>query len=172
MRSHCADESTLIEQVQPTLRPLRVGVHTARSRQCGQLITGNAPRARHMPPTVAATEPNGSVCAMSIDLENLTASFGLVRREFRDVHAAVSHLDASMAAARHVAGPSARDLITRVAVCHVVGRQKTKAATAMAAEYYHNDPTVLKALASPGMIGRCAPVRPRSGRSCQAKPRL
>jgi hypothetical protein len=30
---------------------------------------------------------------MSTDLENLTASFGLVRREFRDVHAVVSRLD-------------------------------------------------------------------------------
>jgi hypothetical protein len=27
---------------------------------------------------------------MSADLENLTASFGLVRREFRDVHAVAS----------------------------------------------------------------------------------
>ena len=30
---------------------------------------------------------------MSTDLENLTANFGLVRREFRDVHAVVSRLD-------------------------------------------------------------------------------
>jgi hypothetical protein len=33
---------------------------------------------------------------MSTDLENLTASFGLVKREFRDVHSVVSRMDHQM----------------------------------------------------------------------------
>ena len=49
---------------------------------------------------------------MSTDLENITASFGLVRREFRDVHAIVSRLDTSIAVARG-AIPSPRDLLAR-----------------------------------------------------------
>jgi hypothetical protein len=42
---------------------------------------------------------------MSTDLENLTASFGLVRREFRDVHAVVSRLDTQV---RRLVEPRAR----------------------------------------------------------------
>ena len=50
---------------------------------------------------------------MSTDLENITASFGLVRREFRDVHAVV-RLDTQVrrlvepAAIHRPAGPVAR----------------------------------------------------------------
>jgi hypothetical protein len=42
---------------------------------------------------------------MSTDLENITASFGLVRREFKDVHAVVSRLDTQV---RRLAEPRAR----------------------------------------------------------------
>ena len=87
------------------------------------------------------------------DLETLTASFGLLKREFRDAHAVLSRLDAGMATA-HRAQPSPRDLLARVIACHVTGRHKTRAAAAVAAEHYGNDAAVLKALASPGRIGK------------------
>ncbi len=45
-----------------------------------------------MPRTVSGDRAEGE-CMCHVDLENLTASFGLVRREFRDVHAVVSRLD-------------------------------------------------------------------------------
>jgi hypothetical protein len=41
---------------------------------------------------------------MSTDLENITASFGLVRREFKDVHVVVSRLDTQV---RRLAQPRA-----------------------------------------------------------------
>jgi hypothetical protein len=42
---------------------------------------------------------------MSTDLENLTVSFGLAHREFRDVHAVVSRLDHQV---RRLVEPAAR----------------------------------------------------------------
>ena len=89
------------------------------------------------------------------DLENLTASIGLLNREFRDVHSMVSRLDASMATARR-APPSPQRLLCRVAVCHILGRRKARSAAAAASEIYSNDPAVLKALAAPGLIGKAA----------------
>ena len=74
---------------------------------------------------------------MSTDLENITVSFGLVRREFRDVHAIVSRLDTSIAVARG-AIPSPRDLLARTLACHALGRHKSRPAAAVAAELYSN----------------------------------
>ena len=63
-----------------------------------RLINGPHPEQSICPETVAATSRTG-VYAMN-DLENLTANFGLLRREFKDAHAILSRLDASMAAGR------------------------------------------------------------------------
>ena len=50
------------------------------------------------------------------DLENLTASFGLLKREFRDVHSMVSRLDVSMATARRAPPSPQRPARSRLPV--------------------------------------------------------
>jgi hypothetical protein len=47
-------------------------------------------------------------------------------------------------------------MLARTLACHVVGRARTKPAAAIAAEVYGNDPTLLQALAAPGMVGKAA----------------
>ena len=58
---------------------------------------------------------------MSTDLENITTSFGLVRREFRDVHAVVSRLDHQV---RRLIEPAAihrpGGLVARYAACKLI----------------------------------------------------
>jgi hypothetical protein len=48
-----------------------------------------------MPPNSSGNRAERE-CMCHVDLENLTASFGLVRREFRDVHAIASRLDTQL----------------------------------------------------------------------------
>ncbi len=65
---------------------------------------------------------------MSTDLENLTASFGLVKREFRDVHSVVSRMDHQM---RRLFEPRARScpggLVARFAAVELLAPAETPA---------------------------------------------
>jgi hypothetical protein len=64
---------------------------------------------------------------MSTDLENITASFGLVRREFKGVHAVVSRLDTQV---RRLAEPRARPRPgwRGLAACHLAHKEKRRPA--------------------------------------------
>src|SRR5688572_21520643 len=87
------------------------------SRPCVHSASAYTPDARDNAPADHRTAPRAKACqqpqtrrcaegvAMSTDLENITASFGLVRREFKDVHAVVSRLDTQV---RRLAEPRAR----------------------------------------------------------------
>ena len=55
-----------------------------------------------------------------------------LKRSISDIQSKIASLDFSvMAASRRAASPSPRDLITRVATCYLLGRQKTKANVAL-----------------------------------------
>jgi hypothetical protein len=77
---------------------------------------------------------------MSTDLENLTASFGLVRREFRDAHAVVSRLDTQM---RRLVEPRALPrpggLVARFAAVGLIARAEKRNGEAVAKQYFPDD---------------------------------
>jgi len=63
---------------------------------------------------------------MSTDLENLTANFGLLKHEFRDVHAVVSRLDTQV---RRLVEPVAihrpAGLVARYAACTLIASRQS-----------------------------------------------
>ena len=77
---------------------------------------------------------------MSTDLENITASFGLVRREFRDVHAVVSRLDHQL---RRLIEPAAihrpAGLVARYATCKLIALKEKRSAEAIAKQHFAAD---------------------------------
>lgn len=77
---------------------------------------------------------------MSTDLENITASFGLVRREFRDVHAVVSWLDHQV---RRLVESAAihrpADLVARYAACKLIPIKEKRTPEAIAKQHFAAD---------------------------------
>jgi hypothetical protein len=77
---------------------------------------------------------------MSTDLENITASFGLVRREFKDVHAVVSRLDTQV---RRLAQPRARPrpggLVARLAACHLIAHKEKRRPAGVCRQHFAVD---------------------------------
>jgi hypothetical protein len=77
---------------------------------------------------------------MSTDLESITASFGLVRREFRDVHAVVSRLDHQV---RRLVEPVAihrpAGLVARHAACKLIALKEKRWAEAIAKQHFADD---------------------------------
>jgi hypothetical protein len=91
---------------------------------------------------------------MSTDLS--PDNIGLLKRQLRDVHAVVSNIDHRSRAPRPGAHTSPKSMLSRVLACHLLGRRKSTSAARIVSETYGNDPDVLRALASPGMIGKSA----------------
>ena len=89
---------------------------------------------------------------MSTDLENLTASFGLVRREFRDVHAVVSRLDNQV---RRLVEPAAirrpGGLVARLAACQLLAHTEKRRPEVVAKHWPHD--AELRAAVTPAMTG-------------------
>jgi hypothetical protein len=77
---------------------------------------------------------------MSTDLENIIASFGLVRREFKDVHAVVSRLDIQV---RRLAQPRARPrpggLVARLAACHLIAHKEKRRPAGVCRQHFAVD---------------------------------
>jgi hypothetical protein len=77
---------------------------------------------------------------MSTNFENLTASFGLVRREFRDVHAVVSRLDTQV---RRLVEPQARPrpggLVARFAACQLIAQSEKRRPADVAKQHFADD---------------------------------
>jgi hypothetical protein len=80
---------------------------------------------------------------------------GLLRREFRDVHAIVSNIDRRSRQPSH-AGSSPRAILVRVACCHALAARHKSVAARIAAEVFGNDRAVLDGLAVPGAITKAA----------------
>jgi hypothetical protein len=90
-------------------------------------------------------------CAMN----DISSDIGLLRREVRDVRGIVANLDNRSRKAESAA-IHPQQLLARTLTCHAIGRQRARPAAAVAAETYGNDPALLKALASPGLVGKAA----------------
>lgn len=77
---------------------------------------------------------------MSTDLENLTANFGLLKREFRDVHAVVSRLDTQV---RRLVEPVAihrpAGLVGRYAACTLIALKAKRSPEAIATQHFAAD---------------------------------
>jgi hypothetical protein len=77
---------------------------------------------------------------MSTDLENITASFGLVRRELKDVHAVVSRLDTQV---RRLAQPRARPrpggLVAHLAACHLIAHKEKRRPAGVCRQHFADD---------------------------------
>jgi hypothetical protein len=77
---------------------------------------------------------------MSTEIENLSASFGLVRREFRDVHAVVSRLDHQT---RKLFEPSARPrpggLVARLATVQLLASSARRQPADVAKQHFGDD---------------------------------
>jgi hypothetical protein len=96
---------------------------------------------------------------MSTDLENLTANFGLLKREFRDVHAVVSRLDTQV---RRLVEPVAihrpAGLVARYAACTLIALKAKRSPEAIATQHFAADRDLarlieLKAAVTPAMTG-------------------
>jgi hypothetical protein len=94
---------------------------------------------------------------MSTDFENITASFGLIRRELRDVHAVVSRLDTQV---RRLVEPAAihrpAGLVARYAACKLIALKEKRSAEAVDQQYFAADRDLahlieLKAAVTPAM---------------------
>jgi hypothetical protein len=114
------------------------------SRQCGRLITGNAPRARHMTRSTAAKAERESMCH-GCSSRVRYSSPPTSRRHHRNAAQARGHDSIAAATVREGNG-----------LPHSGARRATSVPAAIAAEHYRNDPAVLNALAAPGRIGKSA----------------
>jgi hypothetical protein len=89
--------------------------------------------------------------AMSTDLENLTASLGLVRREFLDVHAIASCLDHQVPRAM----PRPGGLVARFAACKLIAHREKRQPVDVCRQHFAADRDLahlieLKAAVTPG----------------------
>ncbi|MEH2560213.1 hypothetical protein V1286_007742 [Bradyrhizobium algeriense] len=112
---------------------------------------------------------------MSTDLENITASFGLVRREFKDVHAVVSRLDTQV---RRLAEPRARPrppggLVARLAACHLIAHKEKRRPADVCRQHFADDRDLanlieLKGAVTPAQTTCCdLGCRARRRRGCR-----
>jgi hypothetical protein len=96
---------------------------------------------------------------MLTDLENLTASFGLVRREFRDVHAIVGRLDhQTRKLFEPRALPRPGGLVARPAACHLIAHREKRQPEDVAKQYFGGDRDLahlveLRGAVTPAMSG-------------------
>jgi len=97
---------------------------------------------------------------MSTDLENITASFGLVRREFRDVHAVV-RLDTQV---RRLVEPAAihrpAGLVARYAACKLIALKEKRSAEAQVAPAPRHPAAGAGGIRHPISNHRCDKPRP------------
>jgi hypothetical protein len=128
------------------------------SRQCGRLITGNAPRARHMTRSTAAKAERESMCH-GCSSRVRYSSPPTSRRHHRNAAQARGHDSIAAATVREGNG-----------LPHSGARRATSVPAAIAAEHYRNDPAVINALAAPGASAR-VPWRRRKPPSPAGRPK-
>ena len=80
-------------------------------------------------------QPNGRACAVGAVTER-----DILRRQLHD------DIVETLRKRQRPRHPLPQQLFARVAACYVLGRQKTRAPAAVAAETYGNDPDLLRAV--------------------------